>query len=148
MCVTIGWNTELWGTTTRASSGDEIEIPETGEKDRKLSIHFPLLRKIWAKAGSSVPIVGSSREYYGLCALKILFVCYFIKSGTFGFMAARWSIANSLKFLECITAAHSFSVDFTLRKGFNDLPAVFFVWVKSKGEGAWLDVKNYNLGWT
>lgn len=71
-----------------------------------------------------------------MCALKILFVYYFVKSSTFGFIAARSSIANFLKFLGCVIAAHSFSVDFTLEKGFNDLPAAFFVWVKSKREGA------------
>lgn len=69
-----------------------------------------------------------------MCVLNIFFMYYLVKSSKFGFITVRSSIANLLKFLECITESHSLSMYFTLRKGFNNFSAVFFVWVKSKGK--------------
>lgn len=66
--------------------------------------------------------------------LNIFFTYYLVKSSKFGFITVRSSIANLLKFLECIAESHSLSMYFTPRKGFNNLSAAFFVWVKSKGK--------------
>ena len=58
--------------------------------------------------------------------LNIFFEYYLVKSGKFGFITVRSSIANLLKFLECITEQHSLSMYFTPTKGFNNLSAAFF----------------------
>lgn len=70
-----------------------------------------------------------------------------IKSGKCGFITVRSSRANLLIFLECNTESHSLSMYFTPRKGFNNLSAAFFVWVKSNGKRVWVDLMNYNLSW-